>query len=122
METRISLRYFVSYCSIEVANWLLERNMTTVGTVLKNRVGIPPQVFDTKNCKLFSKTFHFEKEKKDLYLTSYTVQSKSKGKKNIVILATPSPLYCSTKDDQKSNPQIFKFYGTDFCRPAKLLL
>ena len=42
--------------NIEAANWLLEQNITTLGTVQKNRVGIPTEVFDSKNCKVFSKT------------------------------------------------------------------
>ena len=51
---------------------------------------------------------HFEKDKKDLCLSSYTVQTKSKGKKNVVILSTTRPMHSCTKDDDKSKPQIFK--------------
>lgn len=66
------------YTSIEAANLLLEQNMIIVATVHKNRVRIPPKTFDPK---AFSKSYHFKKEKKDLCLTSYIVQSKFKGKK-----------------------------------------
>ena len=55
---------------------------------------------------MLSETCHFE----DLCLSSYTVQTKSKGKKNVVILLTTRPMHSSTKDDNKSEPQIFKFY------------
>ena len=46
------------------------------------------------------------------------MQTKSKGKKNVVILSTTRPMHSCTKDDNKSKPQIFKFYdftkgGTD---------
>ena len=106
------------YTSIEHANWLLDQNITTVGTVQKGRQGIPDKLLDTTNREIFSKTCHFEKDKKDLCLTSYTVKTKSKGKKNVVILSTTRPLHCCAKDDQKSKPQIFKFFdftkgGTD---------
>ena len=65
-----------------------------------------------------SKTCHFEIDKNDLCLSSYTLQTKSKGKKNVVILSTTRPMHSCTKDDNKSKPQIFKFYdftkgGTD---------
>ena len=98
------------YTSVEIANWLVEKNMTVVGTVQKGRVGFPEEVFDTKNREVLSKTCRFEKDKKDLCLSSYTVQTKSKGKKNVVILSTTRPMHSCTKDDNKSKPQIFKFY------------
>ena len=80
-------------------------------------MGFPEDVFDTKNREVLSKTCHFEKDKKDLCLSSYTVQIKSKSKKN-VILSITRPMHSCTKDDNKSKPQIFKFYdftkgGTD---------
>ena len=102
------------YTSVEIANWLLEKNITNVGTVQKGRVGFHEEVFDTKNRELSSKTCHFEKDKKDLCLSSYTVQTKSKGKKNVVILSTTTPMHSCTKDDNKSKPQIFKF--SDFIK------
>ena len=102
------------YTSVEIANWLLEKNITIVGTVRKGRVDFPEEVFDTKNRDVLSKTCHFEKGK----ISSYTVQTKLKGKKNFVILSTTRPMDSCTKDDNKSNFQIFKFYdfttsGTD---------
>ena len=56
--------------------------------------------------------------KKDLCIFLYTVQTKSKGKKNVVILSTARPMHSCTKEDNKSKPQIFNFYdftkgGTD---------
>ena len=99
------------YTSVEITNWLLEKNITIVGTVQKGRVDFPEEVFETKNREVLSKTCHFEKDKKDLCLSSYTVQTKSEGKKKVVILSTTRPLHSCTKDDNKSKPQIFKFYN-----------
>ena len=89
------------YTCVEIVNWFLEKNITITGTVQKGRVGFSEEIFDTKNREVLSKTFYFEKDKKDLYLSSYTVQTKSNGKKNVVILSTTRPM--------QVEPQIFKF-------------
>ena len=49
------------YTSVEIASWLLQKNITIVGTVQKGRVGFPEEVFDTKNREVLSKTCYFEK-------------------------------------------------------------
>lgn len=51
-------------------------------------------------------------------LHSYVVNTKSKGKKNVLMLSTMPPLIGVTKDDGKRKPAIMKFYdfskgGTD---------
>ena len=81
------------YISIKSTNWLLDRGVATVGTLQKGRSGIPFDLFDTQNREIFSAACHFEKEKKNICLTSYTVKIKSKGKKNVAVLSTfrPSP-------------------------------
>ena len=106
------------YTSVEIADWLLEKDITIVGTVQNGRLGFPEEVFDAKNHEVLKKTCHFEKNKKDLCLTSCTTQTKSKCKKKVVILSTTRPMHSCIKDDNKSKPQIFKFYdfkkgGTD---------
>ena len=68
--------------------------------------------------KIFSTTIHFEEESKDLALMSYTVKTKSKGKKNVLMLTTMRPCLGITKDDGKEKPAIYKLYdftkgGTD---------
>ena len=88
----------------------LRKNITIVGTVQKLRVGFPEEVFDTKIREVLRKPCHFEYYKKDLCLSSYTVQTTSKGKKNVVILSTTRPIHSCTKDDNKSKHQIFKLY------------
>ena len=60
------------YTSVEIANWLLEKNLAIVGTVQKGRVGFPEEIFDAKNREVLKKTCQFEKDKKTLYVSSYT--------------------------------------------------
>ena len=79
-----------------------------------NIIGIP---FDTQNRGIFSATCHFEKEKKNICLTSYTVKTKSKGKKNVVVLSTSRPFHGKTIDDGKEKTQIIKFYDVTKGRP-----
>ena len=98
------------YTSIESTNWLLDRSIAIVGILQKGRSGIPSDLFDTQNREIFSTTCHFEKEKKNICLTSYTVKTKSKGKKNVVVLSTSRPLHDKTIDDDKEKPQIIQFY------------
>ena len=81
------------------------------------------KLFDTQHREIFSTTFHFEKEK-SICLTSYTVKTKSKGKKNVVVLSTSRPLHGKTIDDSKEKSQIIKFYdfttgGTDIVDQLK---
>ena len=102
------------YTSFEIANWLLEKNIAIVGSVQKGRVDFPEELFDTKIREVLSKICHFEKDKNDLCLSSYTVQTKSKDKNNVAILSTTRPMHSCTTDNNKSKPQIFKFY--DFAK------
>ena len=76
------------YTSIESTNSLLNRSIVTVGTLQKGRSRILSELFDTQNREISSATCHFEKEKKNIWLTSYTVKTKSKGKKNVAVLST----------------------------------
>ena len=71
------------YTSVEIANRLFKENKNIVCTVPKDKVGFPEEVIGTKNREVLSKTCHFEKDKKDLCLSSYTVQTKSMGKNNV---------------------------------------
>lgn len=45
-------------------------------------------------------------------LLSYTVKTKSKGAKNVLILSTMRPIHGVTKDDAKK-PALYKFGETD---------
>ena len=62
-----------------LANWLLKRAITTVVTLNTNRIGIPDELRQTKDREEFSATCHVDSSG-NLYLTSYAVRTKSKGK------------------------------------------
>ena len=70
------------YTNTESANWLLTRDITTVGTLQKGRQGTPSELFNTKDRDEFSTTNHFER---DIYFTSCTIKVKSKGKKDVAL-------------------------------------
>ena len=58
---------------------------------VRNRVGIPTEIKDVTNRKLFStETYWQEKSKRNL--TFYIVSSSKKKRKNIVVLTTIDPL------------------------------
>lgn len=58
------------HTSIESANLLVAWDRTTVGTLQKGIQGIPSELFNAKDRDEFSTTCNFEKDKKDIYLTS----------------------------------------------------
>ena len=112
------------YTSIPIANWLLVKNITIVGTLMTNRRGIPDEVKIVTNREEFSQTIHFEEGKKDLALCSYHVKTKSKGKRNVLMLTTMRPMLTTMRPilgitrDGKKKPALYKFYyfsigGTD---------
>ena len=56
------------YTSVPLAKWLLDRDITTVGTLNTVRIGIADELKDTKCREKFSLTCHIEpKEKKSIY-------------------------------------------------------
>ena len=105
------------YTSINLAQWLLQKRMTCIGTMQQNRVGIPEGLKKTNDRELLSTRQLWEKTKSDLVLTSYVVSS-SKGKKNVLVLSTTKPLQGVTRDDGCRKPAVIKLYdftkgGTD---------
>ena len=60
------------YTSISLANWLLERGITKVGTLNTNQIGIPDEIKQKRDREEFSATCHVDSSGK-LYLTSYAV-------------------------------------------------
>ena len=88
------------------AMWLLIRDITMVGILQKGREGVLSELSDIKD----SATIHFEKDKKDICLTSRTVKTKSKSKKNDAFLSIFLPLHWKTIDSGKERPQIIKLY------------
>ena len=83
-----------------------------------NKRGIPAAVTSTENRENNSYKVFWEKKKGKITLHSYVVNTKSKGTKNVLALASMPPLLGTTKDDGKCKPAILKFYdfskgGTD---------
>ena len=69
------------HTSIALANWLLENNIKTVGTLNTTRTGVPDELKKAEGRDEFSGACHFEAQNGNLCLNSYTVKTKSKGKK-----------------------------------------
>ena len=98
------------YTSIPLGQELLDRGVTLVGTLRKNRKGIPKEVKDTTGREPNSSVIWWEKERGKFVLVSYVVNTKSKGMKNVIALSTMPPLLGLTMDDGKDKPAILKFY------------
>ena len=98
------------YTSIPTTNWLLSREITVVGTLQSNRLGLPDELKNPKDWDEFQSTIHWEKGKGNIALCAYTTKSKSKGNKNVLVLSTVRPLLGVTKDDGKCKPTVIKFY------------
>ena len=70
------------YISFKIADWLLERKITTLATMQSNWVGIPPEILSTK--------MYWEKNgSRDI--SSYVAKT-SKGKKSIIVPSTTNPI------------------------------
>ena len=106
------------YTSVPLAQKLLERKITSVDTMRHNRKGLPKEIKSMEGREPKSSIVYWEKNHQKLTLTTYVVNTKSSGKKNIIVLSFMPPLLGLTKDDDKSKPAIIKLYdftkgGTD---------
>ena len=106
------------YTSITMVQWLLDRRITSVGTLQSNRKGNPAEIKEIKDRETNSYEIYWEKNNGISNLHSYVVKTKSSGKRNALMLSTVPPLLATTKDDNKSKPAIYKLYdfskdGTD---------
>ena len=75
-----------------LANWVLERNITTVGTSNSTRIGFSDELKNLREREEFSLTCQVEAGHKNCFLNSDTVKSKSKFKKNALLLSTVKPM------------------------------
>ena len=106
------------YSSIPLAQWLLSHNITCVGTIKANRKGIPVEVKELANREPLTYECFWEVEESKLSQHSYGVNTKSSGKRNVLLLSTMQPILGTTKDDGKQKLAIYKLYdntkgGTD---------
>ena len=85
------------YTSIPTAKWFLEQNITCVGTMVSNRIGLPDELKAPGDRNEFESTMHWEKKDGDISLCVYTSKSKSKGKKNVLVLLTMRPIMGITR-------------------------
>ena len=90
----------------QVYCWLI----TCVGTLNHSCQGIPTELKNTSKWEKLSVTCYYESIKKDLCLFSYTVKTKSSGKKNVLFLFTMRPLNGITRDGNERKSGIYKFY------------
>ncbi len=101
------------YTGVELARELESKfKMTIIGTLRKNKKGIPKEMFNAAGKEPFSSEIWYEVKESNparIHLTEYTVVNKSKGKRSIVILSTMIPYRGVTKDRRKK-PAIFKLY------------
>ena len=113
-----NISYDRLYTSISLAKWLLERNITTVGTLQANRKGIPEEVkhFGSRDSNSYEV---FWDESGKLILNSYIVNTKFRK-----IQVPEKETYCcypilgTVKDNLRLKPAIYKLYeytkgGTD---------
>ena len=87
------------YTSISFGKWHLELNITTVGTLNSNSYGVPDELKTPVDREELSATCHFDAEKGDFYLNSYTVKTKSKEEINVLLLSTMPSMLKKTEND-----------------------
>ena len=98
------------YTSIPLAYWLLVKDITSVGTLVPNRRGLPKEFIKTTKREEFSYKVLWHKDESYMSLHSYAVKTKSTGKPNWLLLSTLELLLAVTRDDGKKKPlKIIKF-------------
>ena len=78
--------------------------------MMTSRIGLPGELKVAGAGEEFESILYWEKDDGDLYLCTYTTKSKSKGKKNILVLSAMRPLLGITRNDGKFKPAIIKLY------------
>ena len=91
--------------------------ITTVGKLQTNRKGIPEEVKHVGSLDSYSYEVFWDESGK-LVLNSYIVNTKSSGKRNVLLLSTMYPILGTAKDKLRLKPAICKLYdytkgGTD---------
>ncbi|XP_031328287.1 piggyBac transposable element-derived protein 4-like [Photinus pyralis] len=90
------------YTSVPLSNYLLEQNVTSIGTMKKNKKKIPPKFLPNKHRAVQSTLFGFQENK---MITSH-VPKKNKG---VLLLST---LYNADEIDPTTNkPQVIMDYN-----------
>ena len=78
------------YTSFKIADWLLNRKITTLGTMQSNQVRIPLEIKETKDKEILSTEMYWETNgSRNIF--SY-VAATLKGKKSVIVLSTINPI------------------------------
>ena len=92
------------FTSVPLADHLLEKGLTIVGTLRKNKPDIPPVMKASKTRELFSTAFGFNGS---MTMVSYV------GKKDVAVLLLSTMHHSKTVDEntQKKKPEVILFYN-----------
>ncbi|GBP71879.1 PiggyBac transposable element-derived protein 4 [Eumeta japonica] len=106
-NTNRNITYDNWFTSIPTAQKLLSKNVTTVGTLKKNKTELPTHFTETKHRDLNTSMFAYHDK---LTLLSYVPPKLSKGKKkNVIMLST---MHFKPDEDKAVNlPEIISFYN-----------
>ena len=89
------------YTLISLADWLLAKDVTSVGALVANRRGLAKQFIKTIEREEFCYKLLWRKDEPIMSLHSYVVKTKSTGKRNVLFLSTLESLLAVTRDDGK---------------------
>ena len=113
-----NLSYDRLYASITLANWLLEHNITTVGTPKGNRKGVPKEVKKLVEENKTLMNFLGRNRKVDSAFLRGEYEKLWSKKRSYCMLSTLQPILGTAKGDVRLKPAIYKIYdftkgGTD---------
>ena len=90
------------YCtSIPLAEWLYDKNITSLVTLNSNRKGLLKEIRETKGREENS-WISRKSDKGEVTLNSYVLKTKSSDMRNALLLQTTNPTHCVTQDNKKS--------------------
>ena len=95
------------FTSLSIADYLIENDMTLVGTMKSNRVGLPKELIQNADRDDLSVKYAFADGGNKL-LVSYVVQKES-GKRNVLVLSTMHNSVKVTRDVRRK-PNVISFY------------
>ena len=106
-----NISYDRLYTSIAMAQWLLDRRITSVGILQSNRKAIPAEIKEIKDRETNSYEIYWEKNNSISNLHSYVVKTESSEKRNVLLLSTGHRFLQLQKMTTKTSP-LFTNYAT----------
>jgi len=98
------------YTSIPTAN-CFSREITVVGTLQTNRLGLPDELKNPKDRDEFQSTIHWEKEHGNHCLVCIHNQDKIQRKEKCFSFVNHATAVEVTKDYDKDNPAVIKVFN-----------